>query len=216
MEEPERRKDRDRWAFKPAHLTAKEKSWERQATALDAPKYRITLTHPDPEKKGFNLGKSKEPNGPEQFFTNEDVKEKIPFLSAKNAQGYNIYVTPTNIQHHFIVLDDTTQEKLIEFKKDGFKPTLVQESSPGNFQAIFKVPKNRNIEISVEQSAATDLVKIINKRYGDPKIINVVHPFRMAGFTNTKPKYKDEKGNAPFVKVHQDSGELCSKMDKSL
>ncbi|MHB8282893.1 MAG: DNA-primase RepB domain-containing protein, partial [bacterium] len=42
-----------------------------------------------------------------------------------------------------------------------------------------------------------------NEKYGDPNISAQTHPFRLAGFTNRKQKYKDEKGNYPFVRIIQ-------------
>lgn len=192
---------------KPAHVVAKEKSWERQASALKAPGYRITLTHV--EKPGFNHGKGKGPDGGEKWFTADEVKNLIPFISAKNAQGYNVYITPQATENHYILLDDTDKQKLRQLESHGFKPALTQESSPNNIQAVFIVPKP---EVSaVEQTAANNVMRRLNQQYGDPRITAVVHPFRMAGFANRKPKHEQD-GKFPFVQIQTAPGGGCQKM----
>ena len=127
--------------MKPPHIKAKEKSWERQAVALGSPAYRITLTDPTGKAKPWNMGKGQGPEETEKFYTKDEVKALIPKLSAKNAQGRNIFITPIDSKYHYLVLDDSTQAQVDELARHGFKPALTQESSPGNIQAIFK-PRN--------------------------------------------------------------------------
>lgn len=147
---------------------------------LGAEKYRITAV---PRDKGYfrNLGR----NGDiETFFTVDDIVKKIMELRTLNARGYDIYITPIDAKFHYIVVDDLTPETLAELLKDGYKPTLVQKSSQGNYQAVIKVEKK---EGRTEQSFANSAVLELNCRYGDPKFSGVIHPFRLAGFSNKKP-----------------------------
>lgn len=186
------------------HTEKKHQAWLQQHGALQAPAYRITLTHQ--VKKGFNLGKRDDAE--ERFFTAEQVADKIAFLSAKNSQGYNIYVTPISGSEHYIVLDDTTQASIDELQRHGFRPCLVQESSPGNLQSIFRAQR---VAGDMEQSIANTIVQRINQKYGDPCFSGVIHPFRLAGFANRKDKYL-RAGNYPFVRIHAIWAGQCGKL----
>lgn len=121
----------------------------------------------------------------------------IPQLSRQNARGYDIYITPINPQRHYVVLDDTDPDRLQAMQqRTGIKPALVQQSSPGNLQAIIVAERQDN---QYEQSNANYLVQGLNKAYGDPKFTGVVHPFRMSGFMNQKPAYQTN-GRRPIVR----------------
>ena len=72
----------------------------------------------------------------------------------------------------------------------------------GNLQAIIKTPR---LEVRNEQAVANKLVQQLNLKFGDPKFSGVVHPFRMAGFANKKPK----KGS-PFTKIVEASHRICA------
>lgn len=200
-------------AMKPPHIKAKEKSWDRQSSALGSPAYRITLTDPTGKAKPWNMGKGQGKDGEEKFYTKEEIKALIPTLSAKNAQGRNIFITPIDPKNHYLVLDDSTQAQVDELERHGFKPALTQESSPGNIQAIFKATKIKSL---TEQKAANNVVQRLNREFGDPNFTGVIHPFRMAGFTNPKPKHKDAKGNSPFVQIRTAQGGTCQRMSKAL
>jgi len=205
--------DRRTSPMKPPHIKAKEESWERQAIALRSPAYRITLTDPTGQANPWNMGKGQGPEDTEKFYTKDEVKALIPKLSAKNAQGRNVFITPIDPENHYMVLDDSTQAQVDELRRHGFKPALTQESSPGNIQAIFKTPKLKSI---TEQKAANNVVQRLNMEFGDPNFTGVIHPFRMAGFTNPKPKHKDAKGNSPFVQIKTAQGGTCERMNKAL
>jgi hypothetical protein len=183
------------------HLQQKIKAFRQQHNALQAPKYRITLVSTSNDKSGFNLGKQKEKN--ERFFTAKEVEDKIAFLAGKNAQGYNIYITPISENEHYCVLDDTTMDGVNAlYKKTGITPCLCQESSPGNWQAIYRIqgPSEKSIWDTDERSIGNKIVQTLNQNYGDKKFSGVTHPFRLAGFANRKEKY-NKGGKYPFVSV---------------
>lgn len=165
--------------LKPDHQ-AKIRAWDAQSSALNASAYRITCMSRIDGKASFNLGKNKD--GSEKFFTKQEVEKKISELRAKNAQGYDIYLTPIDEKFHYVVIDDIKTEN-IQTVKDKYQPCLVQSSSNDNYQAIIKVSKSNHRE---EQKIANKLVVELNTRFGDPKFSGVVHPFRMAGFSNKK------------------------------
>lgn len=148
---------------------------------LGAERYRITAVPRTGQGYFRNLGRK---GDTETFFTVEDLVKKILELRTLNARGHDIYITPIDTRYHYIVVDDLTPETLAELLKDGHKPTLVQKSSNGNFQAVIKVEKK---EGKTEQSFANMVVLELNGKYGDPKFSGVIHPFRLAGFSNKKP-----------------------------
>jgi hypothetical protein len=182
---------------------AKARAWEVQSRALAAPEYRITLTARRPELSTYNLGKPKNDDESERFYSPEAVRDLIPYLSRKNLLGYDIYITPIDKAQHFILVDDTTPEKVEDMRARGFAPALVQQSSEGNVQAVLRLPRRDERQ---EQKAANLLMGMLNKEWGDPKISGVIHAFRMAGFSNKKPGRGDV-----FTRVIDAAGVICGK-----
>lgn len=180
---------------------AKVAAWNKQADALDSPYYRITLKGRK-NNTTINLGKNK--NKDETFFNREKIESMIQLLASKNIQGYDIYITPIDENNHYLVVDDLTNEKYKEFISNGYNPILTQQSSENNIQCILKIKKIENNK--EEQSRANKIVVGINRKYGDPNFSGVVHPFRMAGFSNKKPS----KNNA-LTKIINVGKELCKK-----
>jgi hypothetical protein len=175
-------------------------AWERQSEALGAEKYRITLK-PRAEKdrngrKLFdqnygNAGKKSDREAagiPEKFWTKDEIKAEIAKLRSKNAQGYDVYITPISEDRHFIVVDDLTPAGYADMLKAGIRPAIVQKSSENNKQAIIIIDKESGAD---EQKLANQIVTRLNKKWGDPKFSGVVHPFRLVGFSNKK----DRKNN---------------------
>lgn len=182
---------------------AKVKAWETQSGALAAPEYRLTLTARRDHLQTFNLGKEKGQDRGERFYSPEAVRDLIPYLSRQNLLGYDIYITPIDRQQHFILVDDTTPEKVEDMRARGFAPALVQQSSEGNLQAVLRLPRQDEKQ---EQKAANMLMGMLNREWGDPKISGVVHAFRMAGFSNKKAGRGDV-----FTRVIDAAGVICGK-----
>lgn len=174
-------------------------AWREQHQALNAEQYRITLIPRKANASPWVLGKKA---GQETFFTPNEVEAKIPLMRQKNAQGYDVYITPMDAGNHYIVVDDLTTAEHMKMSKEGYKPTLVQESSKDNRQAIFKIPKQGDPE---EQTAANAVVVELNRKHGDKNFSGVVHPFRMAGFRNKKAG----RNNA-FTLILSTSKALCT------
>ena len=168
--------------------------------ALGSEQYRITLM-----KDGRGINFTKDPkSGVETLLGHSQVLEKLPILAAKNAQGWNVFITPISDRAHYLVVDDLDgQAGLSELKGLGHKPALVQESSPGNYQAVLKVAKT---EVPLERKAANKVVRALNLEIGDPQFTGAVHPFRLAGLANRKPKHEFGKGLYPYVKVISSNG----------
>lgn len=184
-------------------IAAKQRAWDQQHGALAAPAYRLTLMSRVEGLSSFNVGKGRGPDGAEKTYDASEVRGLIPYLSAQNARGRDIYLTPLDPEHHYLVVDDATPASLDDLIAAGYRPALVQESSANNRQAILKVPKGPGRD---EQKAANAVVVEINRRFGDPNFSGVIHPFRMAGFSNKKPG----RGNA-FTRVLEAAGGLCAR-----
>lgn len=183
---------------------AKAAAWEAQSAALGAPEYRLSFKGRRPElANAINLGKGKGPDGSELFYSRDDVRRLIPYLSRQNLLGYDIYVTPIDKAQHFLLIDDTTPEAVAEMRAAGFRPALVQQSSAGNVQAVLRLPRRDEPQ---EQKAANALMVQLNRKWGDPKISGVVHPFRLAGYANKKPG----KGDV-FTRIIDAAGVVCER-----
>lgn len=183
----------------PADSRAKLKAMQAQLDALNAPAYRLTLKDRRPdiqehetgqpatiEARSYNMGKNRGPDGEEKFYTAAEVMDLMPKLRRENARGFDIYITPIDEENNYILVDDMKQERTMQDLK--LNPTVVQKSSEGNWQAIFKTPKAEKLNKEVSNT----LTSVLNQKYGDKKLSGAIHPFRLAGFSNKKP----ERGNA--------------------
>lgn len=188
---------------------AKRDAWRQQHRALDAPTYRLTLVGRKEGQPTYNVGKGRGEDGGEKLYSPDAVEKMIPKLSRENAHGWDVYVTPIDDRHHYIVVDDMTPANVQALKSDGYTPVLVQESSENNRQAVIKIERLK--DRPDEQSQANRLVMDLNQKYGDPKFSGAIHPFRMAGFANKKPGKEDV-----FTRVLEVSKALCRMASEAL
>ncbi len=174
----------------------KERAIIAETEAIGAQLYRVTLMSKDPKQPTFNLGKGKD-GEPERFYTAQELVDLIPTLSYRNAKGYNIFITPIpNEERRFILLDDIKDLD----KAREMKPALILQTSPKSKQALYIVDGN------TPEHAARHVFNNMNRENGDPKISGLIHPMRLAGFTNRKPAY-EENGKFPFVHIVESSGQ---------
>lgn len=153
--------------------------------------FRITCMHKD--KPTFNVGKRKDQD--EKFYTMNEVLEKIPELSYQNnINKYNIFVTPFSDKYQFYLIDDLNNDTLKNLESDGFVPNLLTKSSRDSMQAVFLLDKK------IEKDKANHIFRDMNSRYGDPKILGQIHPFRLVGFKNVKEKHLKD-GKYPLVEI---------------
>lgn len=157
----------------------------------DGTLFRITCMNK--EKPTFNLGKRKDQD--EKFYTMNEVIEKIPELSYQNnVNKYNIFVTPFSDKYQFYLIDDLSSDTLKNLEEDGFTPNLLLKSSRDSMQGIFLLDEK------MEKNIANHIFRDMNNRYGDPKILGQIHPFRLAGFKNVKEKHLKD-GKYPLVEL---------------
>lgn len=191
----------------PGHR-AKLDAWGQQHATLQAPAYRLTLTSRRDNLKTYRYGKTKGEER-EKTYTAQEIAQMLPTLSRQNARGYDIYITPIDQAHHYMVVDDMTPATVDRLKRSGFEPTLIQTSSQGNQQCILKVP--RKPDQKDEQKLANQLVQHFNRELGDPNFSGVIHPFRMAGFSNKKPGRGDF-----FTRIIQGGHRICGRAAQAL
>ena len=109
-------------------------NFRRYAAAVGADRYRVTCIamETNGNKKTFILDKE---GGVTRGFTPEELVLRIPEMLRLQRRGENIYYTPLSEEKHHVFIDDMTAESLVRLQRDGYRPAVILESSPGNFQA---------------------------------------------------------------------------------
>ncbi len=133
-------------------------------------------------------------------YDRETLLKSIRWLRSQNAKGNHIYIRPTG-EHSLTLVDDLTAKKIDRMKTEGFQPACVTETSPNNFQAWLQHGRTLPKEVS------TTAARLCAEKFeGDPGSADWRHFGRLAGFTNRKPKYQNEKGLYPYVKLIEATG----------
>lgn len=130
----------------------------------------------------------------------DTLLRSVSWLRHQNRDGRNIYIRPKG-EHNLSLVDDLNTEKVQAMKAAGFRPALVIQTSPGNFQAWLKHPGTLGKEVST--AAARTLAE---KFGGDRGAADWRHFGRLAGFTNRKDKYRSESGLYPFLLLTEHNG----------
>lgn len=170
-------------------------NFRRYAAAVGADRYRVTCIamETNGNKKTFILDKE---GGVTRGFTPEDMVLRIPEMLRLQQRGENIYYTPLSEEKHHVLIDDMTAESLVRLQKDGYRPAVILESSPGNFQCLLTIAK---LGSRFDRDVGNRLTERLNKEYGDKKLCGCIHPHRAPGFENRKPKHRREDGSFPEV-----------------
>ncbi len=126
----------------------------------------------------------------------DTLLRSVTWLRRENREGRNIYIRPKG-EHDLSLVDDLTNTALEAMKEAGFNPSLVVETSPGNFQAWLRHAEPLDRELSTATARA-----LAEKFGGDRGAADWRHFGRLAGFTNRKVKYQDaDTGLYPFVRL---------------
>jgi hypothetical protein len=135
----------------------------------------------------------------------DTVLKSIAWLRYQNLNGRNIYIRPAG-EHHLSILDDLKGTAIEKMKREGFVPTVLVETSPGNFQAWLNHGKQ------LERSLSTAVAKsLAAKFHGDLGSADWRHFGRLAGFTNRKEKYRQQDGHFPYVLLLESTGSTYAK-----
>lgn len=180
---------------------------DRYLAAVNADRIRVTCIRMEPggDKKVFILDKK---DGATKGFTPEELRARVPEMLRLQQRGENIYYTPLSANRHHILIDDMTRESVEKLYADGFRPAIVQESSPGNYQCVLTIPK---LQSPYDRDVGNRLTERLNKQYGDPKLSGCIHPHRAPGFANFKPKHRKEDGSFPRAKLLHAEKMECAK-----
>jgi hypothetical protein len=88
-------------------------------------------------------------------------------------------------ESNLTLVDDLTIGAIARMRQEGFQPAAVVQTSPGNYQAWIKHNGQLNRELG------TAVARALAERFGgDVKAADWRHFGRLAGFRNTKRKYK--------------------------
>ena len=130
----------------------------------------------------------------------------LPWLKRENAVGADIFIRPSGLENQgALLIDDLSAPQVEALNKDGFRPALITETSPHNFQAWVKVSLSPLLP-----AVATKAAKLLAKRYGgDPNSADWRHFGRLAGFTNRKPQHVGANGKYPWVLLHSFWGKVA-------
>ncbi|MFL9903334.1 DNA-primase RepB domain-containing protein [Paraburkholderia fungorum] len=201
--ERERMKQERTQAMKPEQL----KAFDAYHAAVGADRYRVTAIkmREDGSRQAFVLGKRE---GITDGFRPEQIAQRAREMMRLEARGENIYYTPLSDSRHHILIDDMDRERLEKLVQDGFKPAVVLESSPGNYQAIITVQK---LGTSHDKDVGNRLAERLNREYGDPKLSGCIHPHRAPGYQNRKPKHQRDDGTYPDVRLLKAERRDCVK-----
>jgi hypothetical protein len=105
----------------------------RQIGAMGAAVYEVGLYKPEAEAEGKAVMIPR-------TWDVDNLLRSIKWLRLQNLEGRNIYVRPKG-EHSLSLVDDLTADAIRRMKSGGFHPTVVVETSPGNFQAWLKHPR---------------------------------------------------------------------------
>ena len=188
-------------------VTSEQQQFGLYIAAVNADRVRVSCIRmkPDGDKKVFILDKK---DGATQGFTPEDMAAHMPEMLRLQQRGENIYYTPLSETRHHILIDDMTRESLEKLYEDGFRPAVVLESSPGNYQCVLTIPK---LQSPHNRDVGNRITERLNRLYGDKKLSGCIHPHRAPGFGNLKPKHRREDGSFPTVRLLQAEKRKCAK-----
>lgn len=171
--------------------------FKRYAAAVGAERYRVTCIkmEADGGKKTFILDKK---DGASRGFTPDEMAAHMPEMLRLQQRGENVYYTPLSDEKHHILIDDMTRDSLKKLQEDGYRPAVVLESSPGNYQCLLTIPQ---LGSEFDRDVGNRISERLNREYGDKKLSGCIHPHRAPGFENRKPKHRQEDGSFPEVKL---------------
>ena len=183
---------------------------EKYLAAINADRIRVTCLRmeADGSRKGFILDKKSGATTPSGGFTPQELRARMPEMLRLQRRGENIYYTPLSEKRHHILIDDMSKKSVEKLYADGFRPAVVLQSSPGNYQCVLTIPK---LQGSYNREVGNRLTERLNKEYGDPKLSGAIHPHRAPGFANRKPQHQLENGKFPRATLSHTEKRECTK-----
>jgi RepB DNA-primase from phage plasmid len=138
------------------------------------------------------------------------IEHALGWLRRENARGAQIFVRPHG-EHCLTLIDDLDASAILELRHSGFGPSVVVETSVGNFQVWLKHGR------VLSRTLSTQAAKGLAQRFGgDLSSADWRHFGRLAGFTNQKFKRRLANGLGPYVRLHQWSRKRYNKAEDFL
>ena len=149
---------------------------ERQLTAMGADLFEVgALQRGDGDQPQFMLLRT---------WDQSKVIKSIPWLRYQNWHESHIYVRPKG-ESSLTLVDDLKVSAVARMRQEGFQPAAVVQTSPGNHQVWIKHATRLDKELG------TAVARELAKRFGgDVKAADWRHFGRLAGFRNTKGRYR--------------------------
>lgn len=150
---------------------------ERQLTAMGADLFEVgALQRGDGDQPQFMLLR---------IWDQEKVVQSVPWLRFQNWHESHIYVRPKG-ESSLTLVDDLKVSAVARMRQEGFQPAAVVQTSPGNHQVWIKHPSR------LDKALGTAVARALAERFGgDVKAADWRHFGRLAGFRNTKARYKE-------------------------
>src|SRR5262249_50020582 len=120
------------------------------------------------------------------------LMRSVPWLRFQNSHGRNVYIRPRG-EHNLTLVDDLKPAAIDIMKQAGFRPALVVETSPENYQAWVK-----HSEVLTKETGTAAARALARQFGGDLGAADWRHFGRLAGFTNRKLRHKGPDGLFPF------------------
>lgn len=185
-------------------------NFRRYNAAIGADRYTVSAIEffENGQNRGFMVNKK---DGFPEGFPAANVEKSMKRLVALKEHGRNIYYTPISETKHHILVDDLDGLALADMIAQGYKPAVIIESSPANYQAILTIPK---LGTDFDREIGNKIVVKLNKEFGDPKLAGEIHAHRAPGFDNQKFKHRRPDGTFPEVRLIEAKGGECDKTQR--
>jgi RepB DNA-primase from phage plasmid len=130
------------------------------------------------------------------------VLKSLLWLRRENFNFGHVYVRPFGV-HNLSLVDDVTVHTVADMKMQGYEPTAVIETSPGNLQVWLKHGQ------VLDEVTSTRAAKALARRFGgDLSSADWRHFGRLAGFTNAKRERQLPSGMQPFARLIESGGRV--------
>lgn len=182
-------------------------NFRRYHAAVGADRYAVSAIEffENGQNRGFMVNKK---DGFPDGFPAANVEKSMKRLVGLKEHGRNIYYTPISENKHHILIDDLDGLALADLISQGYKPAVIIESSPANYQAIITIPK---LGTDFDREIGNKIVVKLNQEFGDPKLTGEIHAHRAPGFDNKKLKHRRPDGTFPEVRLIEAKGGECDK-----